>query len=83
MQDIIISDELFSTKCPETCPGKKEAFHQGCLCHRCPIFNCAGKHFMLIRPSDYRRDWARAWKKWFNEGMKGYPDLLFGGCVEE
>ena len=75
MKDIIIGGELFPKECPENCPGKKETVHQGSLCHHCPIFNCAGDHFMLIQPSDYRRDWARVWKEWFDSGMKGLPKL--------
>ena len=82
MKDIIIEGELFPKECPKNCPGKKEAFSQGGFCHHCPIFNCTG-NFMIALSDDQKKDWARAWKEWFNSGMKGYPDLPFGGCVEE
>jgi len=73
---IEIGGERFPKECPETCPGRDELrfYSQGGLCHRCPIFNCAGD-FTLLEPDDYRRDWVRAWKEWFNGGMKGLPEL--------
>jgi len=73
---IIIGGQKFSTRCPENCPGKKEPFMQGGLCHRCPIFNCVEREGLrLLRPEDYRPDWAKEWKRWFDEGMKGLPEL--------
>jgi len=78
---MIIGGQEFPEKCPENCPGKKEPFMQGGLCHRCPIFNC--KSFImeehkvrLVEPEEYRSDWAKAWKEWFDKGMNGYPELF-------
>ncbi len=78
-ETIIIGGEEFPIKCPKDCPGKKELPFQGGLCHRCPIFNCYDKNpeMVLLHPSEYRPDWAKAWKKWFENGMKDYPDLRF------
>ena len=76
MKDIIIGGEAFPAKCPENCPGKKEAFSQGGFCHHCPIFNCTGD-FMIALSDDQRKDWAKAWKRWFDSGMEGYPKPPF------
>jgi len=75
-EEIRIGGELFPVRCPEDCPGRGEDFSQGGLCARCPIFNCVGDP-ILLRPSDYRKDWAKAWRQWFDDGMKGWPELLF------
>ncbi len=32
--------------------------------------------FCLIEPNDYRQDWAREWRNWFNNGCVGYPNLI-------
>ena len=80
MADIMIGGESFNTSCPAECPGKSESFSQGGLCHRCPIFNCAGE-FKLLEPSDYRDDWAKAWRRWFDSGMNGFPELLLRRSV--
>jgi hypothetical protein len=29
----------------------------------------------LLEPSEYRRDWAAEWAKWFDGGMAGLPVL--------
>ena len=64
--------------CPQNCPEKGKPFYQGNLCSRCPIFNCSGDpEYALLRPEEYREDWAKEWKKWFDKGMKGFPDLKF------
>ena len=69
--DVEVPDE-----CPDKCPGKTEIVAQGGLCHRCPVSNCAGEGDMvLLRPNDFRPDWAEEWARWFREGMKGYPEL--------
>ena len=41
------------------------------------MFNCkpTDDGFRLLEPNDYRPDWAKAWKEWFNSGMQGYPEL--------
>jgi len=72
--------------CPGKCPGQKELFHQGGLCHYCPIFQCgkieappeyADKEgfFCLCEADDYRLDWAKTWSEWFKGDMKEYPVL--------
>jgi len=67
----------FSGKCPEKCPFKDDIanYGQGAVCIRCPIFNCAGD-FTLLNPEKYRHDWALVWRKWFDTGMRGLPELL-------
>jgi len=73
---IIIGSLEFPTKCPTNCPGKQISPSQGGLCHRCPIFNCRKVDgIQLLKPEDYRKDWAEAWHKWFESGMKGFPEL--------
>jgi len=29
----------------------------------------------MIDPDDYRHDWAVEFKKWFDSGMRDYPEL--------
>ena len=79
MEEIIIGGQSFPKKCPEDCPEKNNEHYQGCPCHRCPIFNCADddQDMRLLEPQHYRKDWAKAWKKWFDNGMLGLPDLRF------
>ena len=74
MTTVIIGGIEFDDQCPEDCPGKNETVGQGGLCHRCPLFNCTGE-FILLRPEDYRPDWARAWREWFDSDKSGYPCL--------
>ncbi len=77
INEIYIGGQLFPTACPKSCPGLRETFEQGGLCHICPIFNCTPnkKGFYLIEPHNYRQDWAKEFRKWFNNGWKGYPLL--------
>ena len=83
---IIASKYEIPDTCPVDCIGKSEVFSQGGLCTRCPIFNCrkvetndeyADKDgmFCLIKPEDYREDWAKVWSEWFKGDMKEYPIL--------
>jgi len=76
--EIYIGGYLFDTVCPLNCPGKEGNIVQGGLCYRCPIFNCVPDKdgFSLIEPIDYRDDWAKEWAAWFNNGYKGYPNLI-------
>lgn len=74
MEEIEIGGQMFPTKCPNECPYRRKPQIQGSFCHRCPIFNCSGD-FKLIEPGDYRPDWAKRWKEWFNEGMIGIVEL--------
>jgi len=76
MAMIEIGGQLFPDDCPEKCPGRIMGYGQGDLCHRCPIFNCTGV-FRLLPPEHYRPEWAEAWKKWFDTGMEGLPELYF------
>ncbi len=75
--DIYIGNQLFDTECSKNCPGQEELFSQGNLCLRCPILNCVPglDGFCLIEPNDYRQDWAREFREWFNNGCVGYPNL--------
>lgn len=71
----------FESTCPSKCPGRSEPMSQGGLCFRCPIFNCIPspndpEQFVLLRPEEYRKDWAREWKRWFDSGMNGLPKLM-------
>ena len=75
----------FPDSCPLNCAMLKEDFYQGSLCTRCPIFNCkkltgpnGEKDWSLLRPEDYRLDWAKEWKRWFDRGMTGWPELTLG-----
>ncbi len=76
--EIYIGNQLFGTICPKNCPGKEEGFGQGGLCHRCPIFNCVPdiNGFSLLEPYDYRQDWAKEFREWFNNECIGYPNLV-------
>jgi len=73
---MLVGGQEFPEKCPENCPGHNELVGQGGLCHRCPIFNCVGPGPLLLS-DDYRPDWAKAWREWFDGGMKGLPELRF------
>lgn len=52
--------------CPKACSYRDQAAHlaQGGMCFRCPIMNCAGED-ALLRPEDYRKDWAAEWARFF------------------
>jgi len=63
-------------KCPEKCPEKGMPLGQNSLCFRCPILNCRGDE-PLLRPEDYRGDWAAEWERWFKTDMKSLPELYF------
>ena len=76
--EIYIGGQLFGTVCPRKCLGWEEYFDQGGICYRCPIFNCTPDKngFCLLEPDDYRQDWAKEFRKWFNNGCIGYPNLI-------
>ncbi len=68
--------------CPLGCPYNEEVFYQGCMCTRCPIFNCMppiteeDKDYLpLIEPKGYRDDWAKEWEDFFKYGTQ--PKLIF------
>ncbi len=69
-----IGDYEFPNKCPKDCRFLGGPFSQGDFCSRCPIFNCSGE-CPLLRPEDYRKDWAKSWYRWFEGGMQGTPRL--------
>lgn len=48
------------------------------LCFRCPILNCVPDKDgnILCTSSLYRKDWALAWKVWFDSDMSDLPKLL-------
>ncbi len=73
--------------CPINCPFSNQLFSQGNVCCSCPIFICKGIEdsseyadedgkFRLLRPEDFRKDWAQVWYEWFKGDMKVYPQLL-------
>lgn len=71
-----IANIEFPNECPASCPYG-ELMRQGSLCHRCPIFNCAGE-FKLLEPEEYRSDWAEIFRQYFDqlaEGVVTYPKL--------
>jgi len=78
---LIANKYEFPDKCPNDCPHKGEALMQGGYCHRCPIFNCRpfigpdGDEISLLRPEDYREDWAKVWYEWFKSGYKTKLEL--------
>lgn len=62
-------------QCPEGCKFKVEAFYQGCMCSRCPVFNCRPPktqedemYMPILAPEHYRPDWAAEWQKFFETG---------------
>jgi len=73
---------------PDTCPDNCRFYHdaakygQNVLCTRCPVFNCRTYEdgFCLLRPEDFRPDWAEEWYKFF-KGEIEKPELYL--CVEE
>ena len=67
-------------KCPDDCELKKEPFHQGSICTRCPVFCCKmpiteedKKYLPILNPDEFRDDWAREWANFFQTGE--YPHL--------
>lgn len=76
MSKIIIGGQEFDSLCPLGCPDYGCKFGMNSLCFRCPILNCVGEQ-PLLRPEDYRPDWAKAWRDWFDGGMEGLPELYF------
>lgn len=68
----------FPDKCPDDCKLMHSFIYQGqgCMCHRCPVFNCTtcpGDEFRMMRPDEYRLDWAAEWYEFFRSGK--YPEL--------
>lgn len=68
-------------ECPGDCPDWGCPYGQNSLCFRCPILNCKPFEALggepLLRPEDYREEWAKAFQEWFDGGMQGLPDLRF------
>ena len=67
----------FPNKCTEDCLLKNDLrqFGQNSICTRCPVFSCCGK-CRLIEPEEYRHDWAKEWKKFFDSKYEYIPMLL-------
>ena len=78
--------------CPPNCKFIEDmkSFGQASICVRCPIFNCKkfsllpkiGEYsgyedLCLIKPVDFRADWAEVWERWFKGDMKTFPELYF------
>lgn len=61
-------------KCPQDCRFIKDVlkFGQNAMCVRCPVLNC--KDSALLRPEEYREDWAKEWERFFN-GEVEWPIL--------
>jgi hypothetical protein len=65
-----IGEYEFPDNCPKKCPDLHymETIDQGAMCIRCPIFNCTGpENIRLMRPEDYRLEWAKEWHEWFRK----------------
>ncbi len=64
---IAIPEVEIPDECPKDCVYKKDLvkFGQDAECFRCPIFNCGGK-LPMLRPDQYRYNWAIEWKKFFD-----------------
>jgi len=56
----------FPDKCPKSCFEKQGPFYQGCLCSRCPVFNCP----VLLDPDNYEYDWAIQFYNYINGGKE-------------
>ena len=67
-------------KCPDDCSlmGDMKSYGQNSLCFRCPVFNCSGEaRERLLKPEEYREDWAKEWVKFFSGEVKE-PILSYG-----
>ena len=78
---IIANNYEVPNKCPNDCKFLGENTYQGSICTRCPIFCCKDpiidkigtKEYEryggpMIRPEDYRSDWALEWELFFKDG---------------
>jgi len=66
----------FPNDCPKDCSFKNDfsIFGQSSICGRCPIFNCGGE-FKLLECDEYREDWVKEWKRFFDGEIK-FPILI-------
>ena len=78
---LIANEVKIPDECPKDCSFKKdiEHFGQNSICIRCPVLNCRefemeGQMTSLLRPEDYRLDWAKEWKKFFDKEID-FPKL--------
>jgi len=67
----------YPTKCPQGCILKPASFYQGCICTKCPVFCCKqpiteeDKIYMpILKPNDFRDDWAEEWDIFFKTGKQ-------------
>lgn len=92
---MIVAGIEFPNECPKDCPftGDIMMHGQNSICGRCPLFCCSPCQdddespygaFCLVEPEQYRPDWAKVWRRWFDDGMQGYPVLPLAspGSVE-
>jgi len=82
--NLIVNGVVFPFECPKNCPFTDDIslYGQNAICGRCPLFCCSGAE-PLVSPGQYRIDWAKAWKAWFDGGMRDVPDLRFEPPKEE
>ena len=84
---IVANKYEFPDKCPKDCKFTDDVrqYGQNSICIRCPVFNCSMPenpteedkiHLPLLRPEDYRPDWAKEWRKFF-DGETDFPHLSF------
>ena len=54
--------------CPLNCPFRNELSRlgQSAICIRCPVFICHPEDMCLMKPEEYRPDWAKEWWKFFD-----------------
>lgn len=57
--------------CPKECPEPESPWYQcqNGLCYRCPVLICkknTDDGLCLVAPEDYRPDWAKEFRAWFD-----------------
>jgi len=73
---MLIAGFEFPDECPDICNSSPEMGLNMLLnvCTRCPVYNCA-IGTLLVAPEHYRPDWAAEFKRWFDSGCVGIPQL--------
>ena len=79
---MIISDKNIEIpdSCPINCRFKEELkqFYQDDICYSCPVLNCSNPSndpmMPILEPEQYRSDWAKEWKRFF-DGEIEEPEL--------
>ena len=69
-------------KCPENCIFINDfaIYGQNAVCNYCPVFLCResirdNERASIVKPENYRQDWASEWSQWFKGDMKNVPVL--------